>query len=50
MLKEPKQAMKAEAKELAKRLDALFSEVEEHKKSAVYLKALDEVNRHLSHK
>ncbi len=50
MLKEPKQALKAEAKDFAKRLDALFREVEAHKNDAEYLKALDEVDRHLSHK
>ena len=50
MLKEPKHVAKAEAKDLAKKLGALFIQVEEHKKDAEYVKALDEADRHLSHK
>lgn len=38
------------AKVMAKRLDALFKDVEEHKKDPEYMKALEEVHSHLSHK
>lgn len=39
-----------DVKVLAKKLDALFKDAEEHKKDPEYLKALEEVHSYLSHK
>lgn len=36
--------------EHSKKLDALFREVEEHKKDPEYMRALTELNAYLSHK
>ncbi|MBI2144165.1 hypothetical protein HYU17_03380 [Candidatus Woesearchaeota archaeon] len=42
--------MESERKELANELDALFRQIEEHKKDPEYRNALEETHRYLLHK